>query len=139
MSIQDDIKSLFSAIEKNVTVTIETKSASDNEKAPTSAAEPATFDSLEDMLDKLDNTLDSLEDDIDKILQRFDMCQSTLSEIKGSLDKLENTHSADDDEGEEWRTGAPTSPWIFNCPGRSNRVYAKSVTHSFLCFGICGC
>lgn len=102
MSIQDDIKNLFSAIEKNVTVTIETQSSSDNEKAPTGAAEPATFDSLEDMLDKLDNTLDSLEDDIDKILQRFDMCQSTLSEIKGSLDKLESTHSADDDEGEEW-------------------------------------
>lgn len=102
MSIQDDIKNLFSAIEKNVTVTIETKSASDSEKAPAGTAEPATFDSLEDMLDKLDNTLDSLEDDIDKILQRFDMCQSTLSEIKGSLDKLESTHSADDDECEEW-------------------------------------
>lgn len=102
MSIQDDIKNLFSAIEKNVTVTIETKSASDSEKAPAGATEPATFDSLEDMLDKLDNTLDSLEDDIDKILQRYDMCQSTLSEIKGSLDKLESTHSADDDENEEW-------------------------------------
>ena len=102
MSIQDDIKNLFSAIEKNVTVTIETKSAGDSEKAPAGAAEPATFDSLEDMLDKLDNTLDSLEDDIDKILQRFDMCQSTLSEIKGSLDKLESTHSADNDESEEW-------------------------------------